>query len=78
MGGFSGGFTGFDMHCSYCGRPIVNSLHVWGAGGVYHLACTQPPREAHSAAVQVGCVCPPGSEATCANPLCGRKVVTGG
>jgi hypothetical protein len=66
--------SGTTRRCAHCGRPIINgSAMAYGnAGEVYHAECTRPPQAAPTYAM-MGCVCPPGSEATCQGYSCPRK-----
>ncbi len=54
--------------CGFCGRPIASNP-AWLGAIPYHFACTQPP----AAAVPLGCICPPGAEATCQGLSCPRR-----
>lgn len=69
--------TGITLRCAYCGRPIVNAASVYGlAGEPYHAECTRPPATSPTWSYGHGCMCPPGSEATCKGVSCPRQPIT--
>jgi len=57
--------------CGYCGRPVRGSDLDYLTGIPYHIACTHPP----GPMMCHGCICPPGSEATCQGLSCPRNGV---
>lgn len=63
--------TGITLKCAHCGRPIVGVAVYGNLAEPYHPECTRPP--AAQPTCQVGCICPPGSEATCKAMFCHRR-----